>query len=364
MCANFRTTADKLESIADRIPDNFSMGHVRSWLRFWELVLRYDRPGWQSDNTVVLETAAFRLRRFGQAREGTPILVIGPQAGHHTCIVDYAIPGQSLVQLCAEQTAQPVYAIEWKSANPARMRETVDDLVKQTDRCVDFMGGKAHILGLCQGGWQSSIYAALFPHKTASIVIGGAPIDFTAGGGKIQEIVQSLPISYYAGLVMSGFGLMTGRYIVTGFKNMNPYDRYIDDYSKLFLGINNPKVVDRFRTFRRWYEFTQSLPGGWYLQVVHDLFKRNLLVRGKLTVLGRKVNLADITCPTVLIAGENDDITLEPQVHNMADYVSGETKKMTIPNCGHIGIFVKREALSDFWKPALDFVLARENARE
>lgn len=55
--------------------------------------------------------------------------------------------------------------------------------------------------------------------------------------------------------------------------------------------------------------------------------------------------------------GANDDITLEPQLFNMAQYVSGEVLKITIPDCGHIGLFMKKQALEDYWKPALNFVL-------
>jgi poly(3-hydroxybutyrate) depolymerase len=325
--------------------------------KFWIEARRFEKPQWQSDNTVVLYDKAFRLRKFTQNRTGTPILVLGPQAGHHTCIVDYALPGQSLVALCRDNTDRPVYAVEWKSATPDRRNETIDDLIRQTDRCVEFLGGKAHLVGLCQAGWQSSIYAALYPSKVRSLVLGGAPIDFTAGGGKIQEIVQTMPFAFYAWLVALGRGVMRGRYIVTGFKNMNPYDRYVIDYWKLFSFINSEEHVERTRRFRRWYEYTQSVAGGWYKQAVFELFKKNRLVKGRLQVLRQYVDLKRITCPVVLIAGEKDDITPEPQLFNMERYVSGDVLKMSVPNCGHIGLFIKKDALQNYWKPALDSVL-------
>ena len=338
-----------------------TLDYYQDMLKFWDLVLHYEKPGWPTHNRVEVYNKAFRLRRFTPTgRTGTPILVLGPQAGHSTSIVDYAVPGQSLVELCRDHTDRPVYAVEWRNATPDRRHETIDDLVKQTDACVDHIGGKAHLLGLCQAGWQSAIYSSLYPEKVASLVLGGSPIDFAAGGGKIRKTVTTLPFTFYLMLVMLGHGIMRGRWILTGFKNMNAYDRYISDYINLFVNLDNQSTVERSRTFRRWYEYTQSVPGAWYLQAVQQLFKENRLIRGELEILGRRVHLSSLTCPVVLIAGENDDITPPPQLLNMAEHVSGELMDMTIPNCGHIGLFIKAEALSDYWKPAIDFVLERE----
>lgn len=339
--------------------------YYQSITKCWELLLDSEKPAWQTENRVVVYNKAFRLRRFThQGRTGTPIIVIGPQAGHSTCIVDYAVPGQSLVELCRDNTDRPVYAIDWRGATQDRRHETIDDLIKQTDACVDFVGGRAHILGLCQAGWQSTIYAALHPCKVASLVLGGSPIDFAAGGGKIRKTVETLPLSFYITLVMMGHGIMRGQWILTGFKNMNAYDRYVRDHVNLFLNIDDPKTVERSRTFRRWYECTQGLPGSWYLQAVKQLFKENRLVRGRLKVLGRRVDLSAITCPTGLIAGEKDDITPPPQLLNMADHISGEVMTSTVANCGHVGLFIKKEALQSHWKQALDFVLERETDQD
>jgi poly(3-hydroxybutyrate) depolymerase len=339
------------------------LNFFRDATRFWMGLAGLGKPGWQSYNTIVLDTDAFKLRRFSDGRNGTPILILGPQAGHHTCIVDYAVPGQSLVELCRAATNRPVYAIEWKSASISRRHETIDDLIKQTDQCVKTIGDSVHLVGLCQGGWQSTIYTALHPEKVHSLILGGAPIDFTAGGGKLQDMVQHLPLFFYDALVMGGLGVMSGHYIVAGFKNMNPYERYIKDYIEMFKSMNNPVAVKRSHHFRSWYEHTQDLAGIWYLQAVRRLFKENKLIKGSLWVLGRRVSLRQIACPVVCIAGEKDDITLEPQLFGVADRVSGKVRKMTVPDCGHIGLFIRREALQRYWKPALEFVLKEARDR-
>jgi poly(3-hydroxyalkanoate) synthetase len=338
---------------------NLNYLFMERFFRFTRELHLTEKPDWQSENVVVYETNAFKLRQFTPVGSGSPLLILPPQAGHHSCIADYALPDQSLVALCGQHTDCTIYAVEWKSADISRRHETIDDLVKQVRQCIQFIGCSIHVIGLCQAGWLASIYAAIFPDDILSLILGGAPIDFTAGGGKIQEMVQSLPFAFYASLVQMGRGVMKGRFIVDGFKNMHAYDRYIGDYMKLYGNLDNPVAVQRSRKFRTWYEYTQDLAGAWYLQAVYELFKRNRLVRGKLKVMGKYVRLEKITCPVVLVAGENDDITLEPQLFNMEKYVSGPVWKIMIPKCGHIGLFMKKDALENYWTHALDYVLLR-----
>ncbi|MBI4287192.1 MAG: DUF3141 domain-containing protein, partial [Chloroflexi bacterium] len=108
----------------------------------------------------------------------------------------------------------------------------------------------------------------------------------------------------------------------------------------------------RWRRFKSWYDQPVDLAGVWYLEAVDKLFKRNSLITGEMEVLGEKVDLRNIRCPVSLIAGENDDITLPPQVFNMAKYVSGPTTVKLIENAGHVGVFTKKASL-DYWEAAV-----------
>ena len=67
-------------------------------------------PAWFTKYTVHYEDDAIRVLCF---RHGitTPILILPPQAGHHSCIADYG-RDQSLVQMLQRETDRPVYAIE------------------------------------------------------------------------------------------------------------------------------------------------------------------------------------------------------------------------------------------------------------
>lgn len=327
-------------------------------MKFFLTASSRGKPEFITPNRKIFEDRAVILRRFDEDRTGDPILIVPPQAGHHSSIADYA-PNQSLVQTCLRQTTHPVYVIEWKSSTLSRKDETIDDLVKQTMMCVKKAGPPVILAGLCQGGWLSAIYTALFPDDVRALVLAAAPIDFAAGGGKIQDMVHTLPLMYYQYLVGCGGGNMSGDLMLMGWKMMNAYDRFVRDYLNLWINVQDKSYLKRARNFSRWYEYTQDISGRWYLEVVEKLFKQNRLIKGTLEVLCEYVDLQNISCPLALLAGERDDITLVPQVHNLEHYVStprDQIFKAVIPQAGHISVFIGKRALQHEWPSALAFI--------
>ncbi|HPD20281.1 MAG: DUF3141 domain-containing protein [Desulfomonilia bacterium] len=327
-------------------------------MKFFLTASSRGKPEFITPNRKIFEDRAVILRRFDEDRTGDPILIVPPQAGHHSSIADYA-PNQSLVQTCLRQTTHPVYVIEWKSSTLSRKDETIDDLVKQTMMCVKKAGPPVILAGLCQGGWLSAIYTALFPDDVRALVLAAAPIDFAAGGGKIQDMVHTLPLMYYQYLVGCGGGNMSGDLMLMGWKMMNAYDRFVRDYLNLWINVQDKSYLKRARNFSRWYEYTQDISGRWYLEVVEKLFKQNRLIKGTLEVLCEYVDLQNISCPLALLAGERDDITLVPQVHNLEHYVStprDQIFKAVIPQAGHISVFMGKRALQHEWPSALAFI--------
>lgn len=326
--------------------------------KFFGTALYRAKPQWATPNRVIYEDNAVILRRFDSENTGVPILIVPPQAGHHSSIADYS-PDHSLVKTCLRETSNPIFAIEWKSSTFKRKEEAIDDLVKQMILCVKMAGSPVILAGLCQGGWLSSIYAAMFPKDVSALILAASPIDFTAGGGKIQDLVNTIPFWYYQYMVACGGGNMSGDNMLMGWKLMNSYDRFIGDYLNLWINVRNEDYHERTRRFSSWYEYTQDISGNWYLEAVKELFKDNKLIKGELKIFGRFVDLRNISCPLALLAGERDDITLIPQVHNIALYASTPKKqvfKTVIPKAGHISVFMGKRALQHEWPEALKFL--------
>jgi len=73
--------------------------------------------------------------------------------------------------------------------------------------------------------------------------------------------------------VALGGGLMRGRAMLRGWKNMHPGEQYVDKYVRLYEHIDDPDYVSKTEAFSAWYENTIDLPGRWYLQAINELFK-------------------------------------------------------------------------------------------
>ena len=160
------------------------------------------------------------LRDYGKPG-GIPTLVDAPHAGHTAMIADYH-KGQSLVETLLANGIGHVALTDWKSATDDMKDLEIDNYLAEVIVAIDDLGGRVNLVGLCQGGWVAAMVAARFPDKVNSLVLAGAPIDTDAGNGPIKRMVHESPASFYEEFVTLGGGLMKGKYMLQGWKNMHP----------------------------------------------------------------------------------------------------------------------------------------------
>jgi len=319
------------------------------------------RPTLATPNQVRLDLRTMVLRDYGKPG-GLPTLVDAPHAGHTAMIADYH-KGQSLVETLLANGIGHVALTDWKSATEDMKDLEIDNYLAEVIIAIDDLGGRVNLVGLCQGGWVAAMVAARFPGKVNSLVLAGAPIDTDAGNGAIKRMVHESPASFYEELVALGGGLMRGKYMLQGWKNMHPEQHYVQDQIDLYEHIDDPAYLAKEETFNSWYENPIDLPGRWYLQVITQLFKENRLAKGEFIGLGRKLNLRNITCPAYLLAGASDDITTPEQVLGAAKYLGTPKDRIvqkTVPG-GHIGLFMGAHTLKEHWPPIARWIAAQSN---
>jgi pimeloyl-ACP methyl ester carboxylesterase len=69
------------------------------------------------------------------------------------------------------------------------------------------------LIGLCQGGWLSLVYAGRFPAKVRKLVMAGAPVDIAARQSRLSAIAEATPLIMFQSLVNLGNGRVIGRNI-------------------------------------------------------------------------------------------------------------------------------------------------------
>jgi poly(3-hydroxybutyrate) depolymerase len=309
------------------------------------------RPELASSNEISLDLRTMLFRDYSTSRAaGIPTIVIAPYAGHSAMIADYH-SHQSLMETLRDNGIDRVFLTDWKSATEDMKDLEIDQYLAELVVCVDDVGGRTNLIGLCQGGWMAAMLAARFPDKVTSLVLAGSPIDTDAGDGPVKRVAHTYPVSFYEELVALGGGLMRGKFMLQGWKNMHPEEHYVQSHIDLYEHIDEPNFLEKQETFARWYENPIDLPGRWYLQAITALFKENRLAKGTFATLGRTLNLKAITCPVYLLAGDADDITTKEQVFDADKYLGtspAEIEKRLVPG-GHIGLFMGSRTLKDAW---------------
>lgn len=338
--------------------------------RFLEnsLFRKVPRPQWSTANKILHESPLHRLRAFDTGhltedepeRSLSPVLVVPPEV-NQSYIVDFH-QDQSLVATIGEGGFRRVAAIDWKDTDSDTAGRDIDESVAAILESARRLGERVHLIGVCQGGWESAIAAAQEPERVASLTLVAAPIDFAAGKGAIRQLSKTMPITSFRSFVALGGGVMRGRLISLGFDSLMPFQRSWLKYLSLWNHLDDAAWMERFNRLDDWYRCPKNLPGPLYLRAVRELFKENRLIQGRFTCLGRQVDLTNIQCPLCLVMGSKDHITPAPQIRAARDAMgSSEVLEVVTPG-GHIGAFMGRDELSRHWPEILTWLGEHDSA--
>jgi poly(3-hydroxyalkanoate) synthetase len=333
-------------------------------MRWWQIMTERRPPRWATRHRIARRTALTRLRDFSPASPSdvVPTLVLPPQAGHDSCIVDFSTQ-QSQMRTIRAVGLDRLYSMDWIGATQATKDATISDYLGEIAASIDVIGGPVNLVGDCQGGWLATIYAALHPENVNTLTIAGAPIDFHAGDAVIHESVRALSdedLRFYKNIVALGNGVLKGEFLLGGFIAIKP-ENELGKQLQLLANLREEHHVDRYRAFEDWYKHTQDVAGPFYLWLVEHLFVKNELVGGTLTVDGAPVRLDAISCPINMLAGAADHITPPAQVFALADHVSTPPADMLARTTtgGHLGLFMGNEALREHWPVVMAAALER-----
>jgi poly(3-hydroxyalkanoate) synthetase len=307
-------------------------------------------PRWASANEIALELPAMRLRDFSDGAAGPPAVVCAPFALHGATIADFA-PGHSLVSALRAAGRERLFVTDWRSAGPEARFNSIDTYLAELNVAVDTLGGKADLVGLCQGGWMALAFAARFPNKVRKLVLAGAPVDIAAGASLLSRLSDSLPLASFREIVQAGEGRVLGRRVLGLW---GPIRLGADAIAEI-LQVAPDRLAAREHhlqtRFEDWYAWTVDLPGTYYLQVVEWLYKQNRLANGRFVALGRRLDLSTLRTPIYLLAARDDELVAPEQVFATARRVGTPAQHVRTATalCRHLGLFMGAATLRDVW---------------
>jgi len=272
-----------------------------------------------------------------------PVVIVAPYAVHDASVADFA-PGHSLAQTLAEADAGSVALTFWKSAT-AEMRDYgIDAYLSDLNVAIDDLGGRASLVGLCQGGWLAAVYAARFPGKVARLVLAGAPIDPRAAESNITRALAAVPPTTVKSLVAMTGGRFSGALSLALWSQ-----RMDDEYSaEAALQCAGDSALNE--RFDAWNARTVDLPGAYFLEVAEWLFRENRLARGCFPALGRSARLSNIKAPMFVLAAAEDEIVALPQALAAKSLCRATSVAVRVEPGRHLSLFMGRRTLGGAWR--------------
>jgi poly(3-hydroxyalkanoate) synthetase len=306
-------------------------------------------PEGATPGRIALQLRTVRLRDFTTVESGVPALLCTPLALHGAAMADLAAE-HSLVAALRDAGIERLLMADWRSAGADMRSLGIDEYLADLNVLVDHAGGRVDLVGLCQGGWLSLIYAARFPAKVRKLVMAGAPVDLAAQQSCLSAVAEATPLPLFQSLVNSGDGLVIGRNVAKFWGNRTGAE-HIRETLQTSHPAGSPEFQRLEAVFKTWNSWTIDVPGKYYLEVVEKLYKRNELARGNFVALGQRIDLSQLRLPIYLLVGSADDVVAPQQllaVERLVGTEPGALRHQVAP-CNHLSLFMGKRTLEENW---------------
>jgi len=279
------------------------------------------------------------------------------------------VPGNSFVEYLVGEGFD-VYLLDWgvpvsEDKNLSFENYVLDympEAVEQTLR-----GSRAEeltIFGYCQGGTIGAMYTALFPERAPkNLVLLATPTDFAPEDPGIFGLWTFWSRQEYLDpdLMVGASGNVpadqVGRFIEGAARVSGAAGGYLGAYANLWWGrLVRGEATESFLAVSEWVDDGVPFPGEAFRRWIRDFYQQNKLVKGEMKLRGHRVDLSNIECPVLNIAGSKDIICPLPQAEATMSLVGSEDKEFLVLDAGHVGLMCGPVARNEIWPRIRDWL--------
>jgi len=112
--------------------------------------------------------------------------------------------------------------------------------------------------------------------------------------------------------------------------------------------MDNKEFVENFLRMEKWIFDSPDLPGEVFRQFIKDCYQENKLIRNRLKVGGRRVDLKKISMPLLNIYGRFDHLVPPEACDQLTRHVGSTDTEDICLDTGHIGIYVSSKCQKEF----------------
>lgn len=283
-------------------------------------------------------------------------------------------PDKSVVKRLLDEGFD-TYIVDWGYPSGDDRHITLDRYVNgylnnAVDKIMELSGSdKVTLLGVCQGGDFSIMYAALHPEKVKNLITLNTPVDFDTDKSLLNIWSKNMDVDR----IVDHYGVVPGELLNMGYSFVDPLRHLIDVYSGVYNRTDcipddiNCLDEESIRTLFRIIKWGLDNPGQAgeaYRQFIKDLYQRNLLIRNELELDGKKIDIRNITVPLLNIMARYDNFIPNESSIPLNDAVSSRDKTMLIFPTGHIGVFVSSISQRDICPTIVGWLKPRSSSAE
>ncbi|MGH7284776.1 MAG: PHA/PHB synthase family protein [Polyangiaceae bacterium] len=302
-------------------------------------------------------------------RYKTPILFVPSLINRHY-VMDL-VPGKSMAEWFVAQ-GHDVYCIDWGTPGDEDRYLTFDDVCdKYLGRALRIAAkhsprGQAHVLGYCLGGTLTVIHAAAHPSgratglratdRIASMVLLAAPVSFK-DDGPLAAWTQSPDFDPEA--ITRAWGNAPWPLLQGAFHMLRPTLNLAKTVHLIDRAWND-EFLDGFLAVETWGNDNVSFPGAAFVRYIEDLYRKDALVRGEMTLSGKPAKMESITCPLLAVTFEHDNIVPWKSAALVVDRAASQDKTHVKLPGGHVGAVVSKSAAKGLWPMLSKFFVEHE----
>ncbi len=272
--------------------------------------------------------------------------------------------GNSFVAYLLDQGFD-VFLLDWgepddEDADMGLEAYTCDELpwgIRETLRAAG--ADEVSLLGWCIGGTLCAMHCALARDTVVrNLVLLTTPID-TTGSRYTGWVGRD---SFDVDLVADAYPAIPGRMIDFANKLLKPKTNFWDTYAKLWESALEGKAKpEAYQPMAKWVADNPPFPSRAFREWNTWMYKENRLVRGRMRLRGRRVDLGDIEQNLLVVTAGADHIAPPPGTAPIFGLVSSEDVTHFDRPGGHIGLMAGSRAREDIWPDLAGWLAERSN---
>jgi polyhydroxyalkanoate synthase len=276
------------------------------------------------------------------------------------------VPGNSLVEYLVGEGFD-VYMLDLGISDAEDAGLSLEELVLDyvhgaVQKVLETSGaGEVTLFGQSQGGTLCAMYASLFPEDyLKTLVLLSAPTEFaprnpgllglwtlaSSSSGAyfdpamVSKIFGNLPtdlasqvINSMASLQATAVG-MAARPFSRGFGIYDAALRATLDLADRDVSVRSWLAVSK------WVDDAAPFPGEVFRRWVRDFYQGDKLVKGKVELRGRRVDLSNIECSVLNVSGKRDYVVPTSKTEATTALTRSTDKEFVSLDAGHVGMLV------------------------